>query len=167
MKTALDERVKALEGRLQVLEDERAIVQTLYRYSHTLDYGLEREWVDCFTEDGVFDVRRPVGPPGYRLEGRQDLTRWVAQDVRNRLSTYHKQDKLVMVEPRITLNGDEARVVSYMIRLDHENGVPYILTFGRYLDHMVRCPDGVWRFKERIPEIEARSKVLPYEKPRQ
>ena len=49
--------------RLAALEAERAILRTLYRYGHSIDYGLEQEWVDCFTEDGVFDVRRRVARP--------------------------------------------------------------------------------------------------------
>ena len=54
--------VEELVRRLAALEAERAILRTLYRYGHSIDYGLEQEWVDCFTEDGVFDVRRRVGP---------------------------------------------------------------------------------------------------------
>ena len=38
-----------LHRRLQLLEDERAILATLYRYAHCIDYGLNAEWVDLFT----------------------------------------------------------------------------------------------------------------------
>jgi 3-phenylpropionate/cinnamic acid dioxygenase small subunit len=46
-----------LEARIALLEDEQAILKNLYRYGHSIDYGDEEAWVDCFTEDGVFDVR--------------------------------------------------------------------------------------------------------------
>src|SRR5262249_35391909 len=47
-----------VEDRLDALEAERAILDTLYRYGHTIDYGDEAGWVDCFTTDAVYDVRR-------------------------------------------------------------------------------------------------------------
>ena len=43
-----------LATRLKLLEDERAILRTLYRYGHGVDAGEEEAWVDCFTEDGRF-----------------------------------------------------------------------------------------------------------------
>ena len=46
-----------IESRLALLEAESAILKNLYRYGHAIDYGDEEAWVDCFTEDGVFDVR--------------------------------------------------------------------------------------------------------------
>jgi hypothetical protein len=58
MKNPQQVDVQELVKRLAALEEERAILRTLYRYGHSIDYGLELEWVDCFTEDGVFDVRR-------------------------------------------------------------------------------------------------------------
>ena len=35
-----------LEQRVQVLEDERSILDTLYAYGHSLDYGVREEWMD-------------------------------------------------------------------------------------------------------------------------
>jgi hypothetical protein len=66
-----------------------------------------------------------------------------------------------MVEPRITLLSDtEARVESMFCRWDNHEGVPYTSCHGRYVDRMVKCPDGVWRFKERTAEIETLSSAL-------
>jgi len=42
--------VQELVRRLAALEAERAILRSLYRYGHSIDYGLEREWVDCFLQ---------------------------------------------------------------------------------------------------------------------
>ena len=41
-----------LRERLQVLEDERAILQTLHQYGHAMDYGPDAEFIDCFTPRG-------------------------------------------------------------------------------------------------------------------
>ena len=38
--------------RLELIEAEREIVRTIYQFGHTIDYGLEAEWLDCFLPDG-------------------------------------------------------------------------------------------------------------------
>ncbi|MCU1457885.1 MAG: hypothetical protein JWL73_1977, partial [Actinomycetia bacterium] len=38
-----------LEARVARLEAERDILDLLSRYGHAIDYGLEHEWVDCFS----------------------------------------------------------------------------------------------------------------------
>ena len=64
MDNSLDTVIKSLEERLQRLEDERAILETLYHYGHTIDSCLAAEWADCFVEDGVFETRvRETGTP--------------------------------------------------------------------------------------------------------
>jgi hypothetical protein len=144
--------VQELIKRLAALEVERAILRTLYRYGHSIDYGLEQEWVDCFTADGVFDVRRRVGGASARYEGRAALAAFIAQHTRAP-GKYHKH---MLVEPVITVNGNQATVQSYFTRMDAtSDGRPFIRAFGRYLDRMVKGADGVWRFKERVAEVEA------------
>ena len=44
--------MSSLEERVQRLEDERAILDRLYAYCTSLDYGHRDEWLDCWTEDG-------------------------------------------------------------------------------------------------------------------
>lgn len=152
MDSAQQVDVQELLRRLATLEEERAILQTLYRYGHSIDYGLEQEWVDCFTEDGVFDVRRRVGPASARYEGRAALAAFIAQHTRAP-GRYHKH---MLVEPVIMVSGDQATVQSYFTRLDAtHDGRPFIRAFGRYMDRMVKGTDGVWRFKERVAEVEA------------
>ncbi len=144
--------VQELIRRLAALEVERAILRTLYRYGHSIDYGLEQEWVNCFTEDGVFDVRRRVGPASVRYEGRAALAAFIAQHTRAP-GRYHKH---MLMEPAIIVNGEQATVQSYFTRLDAtRDGRPFIRAFGRYLDRMVKGVDGVWRFTERVAEVEA------------
>ncbi|MBI2867901.1 MAG: nuclear transport factor 2 family protein [Chloroflexi bacterium] len=145
--------------RLETLEEERAILRAMYQYGHSIDYGKEQEWVDCFTEDGAFDVRRREGLPGsgrVRHQGRAALAAYISKHTRAP-NKYHKH---MLVEPVITLKGAEASVASYFARLDESAaGEPYILAFGRYHDKMVKCPDGKWRFRERIADIEALSRT--------
>lgn len=142
-----------LDARLRLLEDERSILETLCRYGHTIDYGLHPEWVDCFTEEGAFDIRFR-GERQARIEGRPALASFISHHTVPP-ERFHKH---LMVEPVITLDGDEATVESYYVRLDGhgENGMtPAIKAFGRYSDHLLRCDDGRWRFTERIGNSDA------------
>ena len=149
-----EERLSELEARLAALEDERGVVANMYRYAHSIDYGLEAEWVDCFTEDGAFDMRRPpdFGTPGNRIDGREALAAFIATHTRAP-ETWHKH---MMVQPRVAVEGDTAKVESFFTRLDEDETLePYVLVFGRYRDTVQRCDDGLWRFQERIVEIES------------
>ena len=142
-----------LTAELALLVEERAVLRTLYSYGHSIDYGLEEEWLDCFTADAVFDVRHRVGDrPSRRHEGREALARFVAQHTRAP-DRWHKH---LLIEPVVTIDGDRATVRSYFTRLDATaDGAPVVHAFGRYFDELIKEPDGKWRFTERVAEIEA------------
>jgi 3-phenylpropionate/cinnamic acid dioxygenase small subunit len=153
-------QLAALVARVEALEEQQAILDLLYRYGHAIDYGLEGEWVDCFTPDGAFDMRHrfsgpsAVGPwesADRRLEGHEALRRFVSAHTRAP-DCYHKH---VVIEPRITMGDRQAAVVSYFMFVHENDGRCEVGAFGRYRDRLVRCNDSVWRFAERIAEIEA------------
>jgi hypothetical protein len=150
-----------LEARVALLEDEREILRTMYQYGHSNDYGPLDEFLDCFTEDGAWERRRrdvpgqSSAPTVY--EGREGLTRFFNSH-RRAPDIYYKH---LVVEPRITLRGDEAEVLSYFVKVDEHPDGPYIYAFGRYRDRLVRCPDGRWRFRRRLAETED-VKVKPW-----
>ena len=135
----------ALEDRLRILEDERGIVSTMYQYGHALDYGWADAFIDCFTQDGAWEA-----PQIGRFEGHERLAYFFAWHT-HAPQKYHKH---LLIEPRIQLAGDEAKVESYWVRVDAEDAGPYIWAFGRYRDRMVRGADGTWRFTERLVERE-------------
>ena len=155
------ERVEALEKRLKVLEEERAILSTLYTYGHAIDYGLKAEWLDCFTDDAVYKVQAfgitipevGVKQPASGLKGKKILSMYIA----NHTKSPELRHKHFLVEPVIRLDdGGQAFVESYFARLDEDRNGPYVLAFGRYLDKMIKSKDGKWRFKERICDMESR-----------
>ena len=143
-----------LEQRVRRLEDEREILRTLYQYGHTNDYGELEEFLDCFTEDGIWERHRRAVPsqdqPPRTFEGRAGLTRFFHSHERAP-EIYYKH---LVVEPRITINGDEADVSSYFVKIDEHPDGPYLYAFGRYRDHLVRCPDARWRLSHRLAETE-------------
>jgi len=146
--------IEELATRLSALEDERAILRTLYQYGHSIDYGLEESWVDCFTDDGIFDVRMRNGEPFMRYEGRQKLHEMVAEHTRPPVA-YHKH---LIAEPVIDVEGDTAKVDTYFARLDSpdDGGDAVVTAIGRYRDEFVRSPDGRWRIRIRLAEIQNR-----------
>ena len=60
--------------RLARLEDERAIMATLYAYGTALDYGDRRLFLDCFTPDAEYVVEMRIGSDaGFRCDGHDAL----------------------------------------------------------------------------------------------
>jgi hypothetical protein len=151
----VEERIAQLEKRIEALEAEREILRTLHQYGHAWDYGPDETRLDCFTDDGSFRVApQPlVDIQPFECNGKQEMwDKWISHHV-------HAPDnyfKHLMIEPKITLLSDtEATVHSMLGMWFHRDGTPYLAGYGRYIDHMVKCPDGRWRLKDRTAELEA------------
>jgi hypothetical protein len=144
----------ALLARLRVLEDERAILQTLYQYGHAMDYGPDADFIDCFAADGVWDVRMRKALNGaFTCVGHDEIAASLGTQTSVRAPALYA--KHLLIEPRIVLNGDEASVQSYFVRIEPRDAGPtQIVASGRYLDHLIRCDDGRWRIIQRIAEID-------------
>ena len=142
---------------LATLRDERAILRTLYTYAHAIDYGEEARWVGCFAEDGVFHVEFAGDVPPIRLEGQAALAAFIADHPRAP-EALHKH---LLFNPLIDIQGDEASVASYFQMLLEIDGLPETYCFGRYLDQLRRCADGVWRFAERKAEVQSNRPNFP------
>jgi 3-phenylpropionate/cinnamic acid dioxygenase small subunit len=146
---ALDERVAAIEARL-------AIMDRLYAVAHAVDYGDEDGFIDCFTPDAVFSVH--IGgqsEPTHRYVGHAGLRARIENHTRPP-ELYHKH---LYLNPRITIEGDAARVDCYYLVIAEYESAPETLAFGRNRDVMVREPDGHWRIMERRSEMEVKSAV--------
>jgi ketosteroid isomerase-like protein len=149
-----------LAARLALFEDERAILRNLHTYGQSIDYGKEEDWVDCFTEDGVFEIRSRIEhQPARLIEGRDALRTFISRHTRAP-ELWHKH---MIVEPLIEVDGDTATCSCYLFVLMEHEDTPLIRVFGRYLDSLERGGDGRWRFKRRIAEIESfRDKLPPF-----
>ena len=136
-----------VEARISLLEDEREILRTLYTYARAIDEVDEERFVDCFSADGIFDVR---GEGGTVIRGREELRRFMQHRARVQPSSRTH----LTIEPLVTVSGDDAACTSYIAVLRDEDGDPVLGTFGRYLDRLVREADGRWRLAERVAEME-------------
>lgn len=144
--------MSTIEQRLRLLEDEQEILNTLYAYGHSLDYGLEADWLNCWHEEAV--LKWPNREP---IKGHAVLTA-VFRHHTHAPAAYHKH---IVVEPVLRIDGDQATAACYFARLDRYPSGPHARSFGRYIDKLVRCPDGRWRFMERIAEREASRAETP------
>lgn len=151
-----------LEKRIQRLEDERSITETITLYGHYVDYGLKEEFADLFTEDGIYHVMYRgatmphIGVPQEKDVGIKTRAK-ILEFVKNHTMPPALWHKHVPWNPVIKIESDQkASSVTYMARLDEDAEGPYILCWGRYLDEFEKCPDGKWRFSKRVVETESR-----------
>jgi hypothetical protein len=145
-------RAAQLEGDLgSAIADERAILRVLYSYCHAIDYGEEAGWLALFTSDGNFHVDMPRGLPPIHCAGQKELAVFISAHPRAPAALH----KHLLLNPLIDLQGDEARVASYFQMLLEIDGTPETYCFGRYLDRLVRSDSGLWRFKERVAQVQS------------
>jgi ketosteroid isomerase-like protein len=117
--------VSDLEARLLRLEDERAILDVLHAYGHSIDYGDRELWLSCWAEDATLIW------PHAAMTGHDEIG--AAFDAHS-----HAPEKFLkhfMVEPG-------------------PDGAPFVRSMGRYRDRLRRGDDGRWRFVERLTERE-------------
>jgi 3-phenylpropionate/cinnamic acid dioxygenase small subunit len=143
--------LRDLTGRLDRLEAEQAIRETMVRYAQTLDYGDSAGWAACYTPDGVFDVRRR-GEPLFRHQGAEALAKF-ADGHTSAPAVYHKH---FLGLPSISLSQDgrSATASTYFTMLHESPAGPQALVFGRYLDEWVRGEDAGWKLSERVVDME-------------
>ncbi len=146
-----------MKARLRRLEDKEAILATISRYSHTLDYGPAEGWADCFTPDGAFDIRRGQETGPKRSYSGKTLTQGAADLLefarKHPVAPGEFQKHISMVPHFVEIGAETAEVHCYFLILHEKKGTPGNTYSGRYIDHMQRCADGVWRFKLRVAEI--------------
>jgi hypothetical protein len=100
-----EERLAALEARLQDAEDRLALLQIIAGYGPAVDSGSAAPTADIWTEDGVYDTFPVV------LEGRDALAGMVTGERHQGL--IHAGAAHVLGMPHIQLDGDRAVVTNY------------------------------------------------------
>jgi hypothetical protein len=142
--------LESLQRRVTELEAHAAITDVLYQYAHSIDYGDEEAFLDCFTEDAVRESVNVMTGGVQRQVGREQLAAFISGHTRPPL--YHKH---LMLVPRIQIDGDTASSVCYFtIIVGFPGGVPETIAIGRCIDTL-KCRDGRWRISMRGVEVEA------------
>ena len=111
--------------------------------------------MDCYTEDGIHAIHRLYGGAEVRAAGREELLHFV----REHFAKQPKYRKHLMAKPRIKINGKKATVESVFVVVSERDDQVRISSFGHYVDELVKCPDGVWRFTLHGVNVEGRTKA--------
>jgi hypothetical protein len=131
-----------------VLEDKEDIRDLFTKYCLYIDSGRYEDWVNCFTEDGVFD-----SPILGRWQGKEKLTQFTQK---YREWTGACQPRHCVMNVLISVDGPQATGECYLLMTHAADGKTELVISGRYED-MIEKVDGQWLFKER--------KVLPDTRP--
>jgi len=124
---------------IEEVADRLAIHDVLFRYAHALDDRDSRLLRTCFTEDAVCEV-------GATLSGIDAIIGF-AEGV---LSGFDVTQHLI-ANPRCAVDGDHAESVCDLQAQHVTRGAPggeHYVIGGRYVDSLVRTPDG-WRIARR------------------
>ena len=109
------------------------------QYCFHFDNGEFDQWLDLFTEQGVFDL----GARG-RLSGRAALRGFIE---RLPLTNGLPMMRHCVMNSVVSIDGSQATAASYVVVLHGGNQVG-ITVAGRYEDQLVKMPDQ-WRFAVR------------------
>jgi 3-phenylpropionate/cinnamic acid dioxygenase small subunit len=137
----------AMERRIHELESQQAGLELLARVAQMIDLADPDGWLDCYTADGIFRFQAsPGGPDVFVIEGTEALRDWFA-DHRARLPAGRQTH--LLVNPRLTHEGDVMKATSTYFTLLDSGGVVVVASSGLWLDELVRGDDGRWRLRER------------------
>ena len=127
----------AINGTIEDREEVRVLHA---RYCLTIDTGRYEEWIDCFTEDGVFE-----SPRFGKFSGRDGLKRFTAL---YKESLGGAQVQHIVANPAFDLDGSSGTGTSYLLYYHCKDGKVQQCTVGYYTDRLRKTPAG-WRFVNR------------------
>lgn len=135
-----DDRLAALEARLQVLEDEREIAQLVASYGPLVDAGEAERVAALWTKDGVYDVDELY------MGSRAEIDAMVRSDAHQGLIGAGCSHFLGPAH--VTVDGDRAIAVCESVLLVHREGRNYPARIGVNHWELVRTAEG-WRTVRR------------------
>jgi len=123
-------------------QDKIEIQELSARYANALDSGNIGEWLDTWTDEGVWE-----GGLG-KYEGKSSLAKLI-KDLGARI----QGKRHVMCNFVIDGNGDEARQQSYLLVFERETS-PALIATGVYHD-IVKRVNGNWKFASRLVKLDS------------
>lgn len=137
----VDERLAALEARLRVLEDERAILHLLATYGPLVDSGACDEAAALWTADGIYDVGG-IGP----VQGHGAIAALYKSALHQDL--IHTGSGHVTSLPQIRIEDDSATAIAHSFVLLRGDDGWKVWRASANDWTLRRMPDG-WRIVER------------------
>src|SRR4030067_3696743 len=126
------------------IEDKLAIQELMARYHHASSFGDIETWVNCFTEDGVFECFFGA------LKGRTALRQYMTERTMER-----REHPLRHLATNIIINvqGDQASAKCYVLLLQVSPEGVRILSTAIYNDKLTKV-GGAWRFSHRKVDFD-------------
>jgi len=146
-------------GRLRQLEDERAVLDTLYAYHHCLGSQDRAGFLNCFDADGVLVALGAGGAQVYEVRGQAALAQWFDRRVKQWPAGTESH---AYVSPRMRMQGDRAEATGFFITMSMNqdakdakaaDAMLILRSSGQYSDRLARSRDGAWRIVERRTQI--------------
>lgn len=138
----VEERLAAVEKRLQAAEDQLEIIRLLNTYGPLVDCAENQQAAQLWIEGGTYDVG------GYHhLVAPHDMMRvWNGDDMKALVNAGCSH---LTATPRVTVNGDMAEALAYAFVVVKEGERWYL--WRASINHwtFVRTSEG-WRIKERF-----------------
>jgi 3-phenylpropionate/cinnamic acid dioxygenase small subunit len=138
----------AMERLTGTLEDREEIRELYARYAHAIDEAQFEQWVDCFTEDGVFE-----SPRFGRHAGREGLRRFtvIYKESLGGAKPLHHITNVIF-----SVSGEEATGGCYLAYYHCKDGIAALSAVAHYIDRL-RKVDGQWRFSSRQVALDGRN----------
>ncbi len=140
-----------MAGAEQRLADELEIRSLVARIAHEADTGAIDDYVDLYTEDGVFDMpdNPSVGLKGSKRRGRDEIRAGVEERRAAGLQGPGSQTLHVITTLSVDVDGsDEATSHCYFLYFGDTASSPALRTAGQYHDTYRRTPAG-WKLAYR------------------
>jgi hypothetical protein len=152
----LEAMVASLQARVQELEDDRAIRDTLSEYGFHADNCDDDAFVELYTEDGAIKVS--ASAKAREAFGDKEWVEWLDKDGVRQFITHpqgHHRPELYGKSMHLQgnnlvtqINGEEAVANSYQVAIVVEDGRPRVLSAGNNRWEL-RKVSGKWLIKER------------------
>jgi len=154
----LEARLKALEARLEFLEDQEKIRECLARYSFNADLGRSEEYVSNYTPDGVIDLG-----PNTKWAGKDQLLDFIASPSGSHKTSFEGKSQHTSMNYFIRVNGTKAWAEGYSVVFLRRGDKYEVATCG--FNHWdFEKKDGRWylkyRYRRPVGEDEWGGKVI-------
>ena len=128
------------------LGDRLAIEDVFARYAHAADRYDAEGWVDCYSEDGIFEV----ATEGARIQfvGRAKLQDFIHAHIRLLPGTRHVQTNHL-----VDIKGDNAKHSCTLVGMLSRPEKVYTFISGWYESSLER-QSGEWKIKQRIVHVD-------------
>ena len=147
---SVEERLAALETRLQAAEDRLEIMRLVNSYGPLADSGSSQAAAELWTEDGAYDVGGFHGGPGHKNVGHKNIK--AIYDSAAHQELIHIGSAHFTGPLSIQVHGDTADAVGYSVVIKNEGDRWFLWRAAINHWELVRTRDG-WRIKVRYNRV--------------